>query len=231
MEQNNEVRITGSILLKRGLKADLEVMEEILDLGEPVYEIDGGKLKVGDGESPYADLPYLGADEENFNALKEKVEAFLADADVSQEAVDTLKEIQDLLNSTDTDVDKIIAKITDFETLHGNLSDSITSLNKALDDEKTRASAEEGKIRNEFAKADTDLHTTISAEIDKDVKVVSDDLDVFKTSISTSLNSEITRATKAEAQVLTDAKSYTNEVKNQILGEGIKDTFDTLVEI
>jgi hypothetical protein len=45
------------------------------------------------------------------------------------------------------------------------------------------------------------------------------------------LNAETSRATAAEAKALTDAKAYTDQVKNAILGEGISDTFDTLVEI
>ena len=49
--------------------------------------------------------------------------------------------------------------------------------------------------------------------------------------IQIQLNKEIDRATKAEAKVLTDAKAYTDNVKTALLGENIKDTFDTLVEI
>lgn len=45
------------------------------------------------------------------------------------------------------------------------------------------------------------------------------------------LEAEIARATQAEAKALTDAKAYTDDMKDALLGEGIKDTFDTLVEI
>ena len=45
------------------------------------------------------------------------------------------------------------------------------------------------------------------------------------------LEAEVSRATAAEAKALEDAKAYTDEVKTALLGEGIKDTFDTLVEI
>ena len=47
----------------------------------------------------------------------------------------------------------------------------------------------------------------------------------------TALEEEIDRATKAEAKALEDAKKYTDDMKDALLGEGIKDTFDTLVEI
>lgn len=45
------------------------------------------------------------------------------------------------------------------------------------------------------------------------------------------LEGEISRATQAEAKALEDAKKYTDDMKDALLGEGIKDTFDTLVEI
>lgn len=45
------------------------------------------------------------------------------------------------------------------------------------------------------------------------------------------LEAEVARAKAAEAQALTDAKAYTDGVKEAILGEGISETFDTLVEI
>lgn len=48
---------------------------------------------------------------------------------------------------------------------------------------------------------------------------------------SAALDAEIARATAAEAKALTDAKAYTDDMKDALLGEGIKDTFDTLVEI
>jgi hypothetical protein len=46
-----------------------------------------------------------------------------------------------------------------------------------------------------------------------------------------SLAEEKARAESAEGQVLANAKAYTDTVKANLLGDGIKDTFDTLVEI
>lgn len=45
------------------------------------------------------------------------------------------------------------------------------------------------------------------------------------------LETEVSRAKAAEAKALEDAKAYVDDVKEALLGEGIKDTFDTLVEI
>jgi hypothetical protein len=69
MKTNDEIKIFGSILFKRGLKANLDSMEDILDLGEPAYEIDTKKLKIGDGEHIYSELPYVSGTREQLEAL------------------------------------------------------------------------------------------------------------------------------------------------------------------
>ena len=56
------------IQFKRGIKAVLEakLVPEKLGIpksGEPIYETDTGKLKIGDGKKAYKDLPYLGEKE------------------------------------------------------------------------------------------------------------------------------------------------------------------------
>ena len=54
------------IQLKRGNKATLEAVlrgERKPADGEPIFEIDTGKLKFGDGQQDYIDLGYFGADD------------------------------------------------------------------------------------------------------------------------------------------------------------------------
>ena len=58
------------IQFKRGLKAALEEKLVSTDLGipavgEPIYETDTGRLKIGDGINPYIDLPYFSGSPEN----------------------------------------------------------------------------------------------------------------------------------------------------------------------
>ena len=53
-----------TIQFKRGLKASLEAKLTADGLGvplagEPIFETDTGKLKIGDGKTAYVDLPYL----------------------------------------------------------------------------------------------------------------------------------------------------------------------------
>ena len=52
----------STIQFKRGKKEALEkalVGKNILLSGEPVFEIDTNKFKIGDGKSEYKDLPYI----------------------------------------------------------------------------------------------------------------------------------------------------------------------------
>lgn len=61
-----------TIQFKRGLKESLEakLIPEILGIpliGEPIFEMDTGRLKIGDGINSYKDLPYLNGSSENEN--------------------------------------------------------------------------------------------------------------------------------------------------------------------
>ena len=51
-----------TIQLKRGKSASWSSLNLILNAGEPGFEIDTGKLKIGNGTTPWNDLPYLGED-------------------------------------------------------------------------------------------------------------------------------------------------------------------------
>ena len=50
------------IQLKRGMSASWIKQNPILAMGEPGFEKDTGKLKIGDGFSPWLDLDYVGED-------------------------------------------------------------------------------------------------------------------------------------------------------------------------
>lgn len=53
---------TYNIQLKRGKASSWSSLNIILDPGEPGFEIDTGKLKIGNGTTPWNNLPYLGED-------------------------------------------------------------------------------------------------------------------------------------------------------------------------
>jgi hypothetical protein len=48
------------IRFKRAVAADWALDDPILQEGEPGFEIDTGKLKVGDGASHWSELDYVG---------------------------------------------------------------------------------------------------------------------------------------------------------------------------
>lgn len=61
-----------TIQFKRGIKSILEAKLVATELGvpaagEPIFETDTQKLKIGDGITPYADLPYIQGEENSSN--------------------------------------------------------------------------------------------------------------------------------------------------------------------
>jgi hypothetical protein len=48
-----------TILLRRDHKWRWEKIDPVLGPGEPGYELDTGKMKVGDGDARWTDLPYF----------------------------------------------------------------------------------------------------------------------------------------------------------------------------
>ena len=49
--------------LKRGTAARLSEVNPVLAAGEPCYEYDTKKLKIGDGHTDWLSLPYIGSEE------------------------------------------------------------------------------------------------------------------------------------------------------------------------
>ena len=86
-------------------------------------------------------------------AAKEAMDAFMLAADVKEGAVDTLKEIQEYIESDGAAAEEMVAKIAAAE--------------KAVEDEQVRAEAEEAKIREEFAAADVVVKQEIDAELEE----------------------------------------------------------------
>ena len=52
--------ISTTFRLKRGLAERWQELNLVLDPGEPGFELDTYRLKIGDGETPWNDLPYVG---------------------------------------------------------------------------------------------------------------------------------------------------------------------------
>ena len=71
-----------TIQLKRGSSTAWKKLNPTLAIGEPGFEKDTGRLKIGDGISPWNDLPYQDENRpEIFNA--ESIEFFPKEGDVN----------------------------------------------------------------------------------------------------------------------------------------------------
>lgn len=139
-----EVKVNAVLLFKKGTKADLEASTSIPRDGEPIFETDTGRLKVGDGVSTYANLSYI-----------DKVQVV---SDIGPESNDNPASAA-----------------------------AVYAYGQSIKDYA------DGRFRTQ----------------------------------NSAISDALLRADEAEA----NAKAYTNKVKTDILGEGITETFDTLVEI
>lgn len=72
--------IKTTFKLRRGTADAFKTNNPLLADGEPAYELDAYKLKIGDGKTNYNDLPYIGGEaiitEEQ---LREALEAYIAE--------------------------------------------------------------------------------------------------------------------------------------------------------
>ena len=53
--------MSNPLQMKRGTKLILEASDYVPAEGEPIVELDTGKLKIGNGTAKYSALPYVGA--------------------------------------------------------------------------------------------------------------------------------------------------------------------------
>jgi hypothetical protein len=69
--------LSDLIKLKRGLSSEWSQLNPVLKLGEPGYEKDTKKLKIGDGVTLWNDLPYIGSGTVDFEDVQDEVANFL----------------------------------------------------------------------------------------------------------------------------------------------------------
>jgi hypothetical protein len=121
--------------LRRGTQEDLLAVNEIPRDGEPIIETDTLKIKIGDGKTPYNELDYVGAAE--LAVLQAQLDAFFASAEIGDAAIDTLVEIQKILNDSSIDIQNLLNKVNEFEALHQEINADIEKVEndfKAADD-------------------------------------------------------------------------------------------------
>lgn len=160
---NKQFTYLVTFALRRGLQADLLAVNEVPREGEPIIETDTLKIKIGDGTTPYDKLDYVGANE--LSILQKQLDAFFANADVSDKAIDTLLEIQKILNDSSVDIQGLLNKVNEFEALHKEIVNThntdkaalearIDEVIDACDEAFTETENDRRAIREEFAAAD-----------------------------------------------------------------------------
>ena len=218
-----QITYSVTFALRRGLQADLLAANEVPYDGEPIIETDTLKIKIGDGITPYSELNYVCANE--LEILQEQLDAFFADADISEKAIDTLLEIQKILNDSSMDIQGLLNKVNEFEALHkeivnthntdkATLEAQIDELVNACDEAFNEAEADRAEIRKEFAAADQEIALASTNAI----KALSGELaEVSATQIlnNTNVNERINRVEedyKAADEAIIDA--YTKAIED-----------------
>ena len=109
------------------------------------------EFKEGHSHDEFAKQADLEEVEGVAQAAKGAIDVFMAAADVQEGAIDTLKEIQAYIESDGAAAEEMVA--------------NIAAAQKAADDEKVRAEAEEAKIREEMAEAVAGVHGHDNKEV------------------------------------------------------------------
>lgn len=162
------------------------------------------------------------------------------------ERIDSIKQLQKNINE---ETAKRVSAINAVTLLIQNEIDRATSkennLQTQIDDLEHVVESLESEI---FSKLDPKLQelddkieriqSETLTEIDKKLDTVDKTLQeevvratTAETELAQSILEETNRATAAENDILEQSKKYTDETKDAILGDGIKETFDTLTEI
>jgi hypothetical protein len=121
---------------------------------------------------------------------------------------------------------------TDFAAADAEIIETNTNDHQTIRNEmsalSTAAADDRALIREQYANADSILQSTCEGENAK----IRAEFAAADLQLTTNLSNEIARAEAAEAKALADEKAYTDEVKTNLLGEGVlNDTYDTLTEI
>ena len=203
---STQITYPVTFALRRGLSTNLSEVNEIPHAGEPIIETDTLKIKIGDGEHAYNELEYVGVKE--LNIINERIEAFFASADISDQAIDTLVEIQKILNDSSLDIQELLTKVNEFEALHKEIVDTHNH-------DKDIADLDRKAIRDEIKESDTAIASaaaTAREEIRKDLLEL-DATHIADMVIVNSRIDELQTALTAESSRATDVE---NTLDNRI---------------
>ena len=115
--------------------------------------------------------------------------------DGAPEALDTLNELAAALRDNANVLDAVETAFNGkLATLQADVDQNEADCDAAIAAEKSRAEGQEAAIRQEFAAADTALHTTISAEIDADVAAEAALREAADTALQAAVDAKVAQA-------------------------------------
>ena len=227
MGLKESVYMSGIFKFRRGTAEELA--DVVLAIGEPAFEINTYRLKIGDGENAYKYLPYIS----DYDDLKSKVEFILNNDQLQQETIDTLVEIQTILNS-----DNNLQAIMDNINKIGNIPEGKTLISM-LEDLDIKLEQNDEDLKNELnASVETKAEQIQLNQVESRVKII-EDLDVAskvyvdgkETALASALAAQAQEAEEANQEILAEAKAYTDQVKDIILEANLTETIESLQDI
>lgn len=227
MSLKESVYMSGIFKFRRGTAEELA--DVILAIGEPAFETNTYRLKIGDGENTYKYLPYIS----DYDDLKSKVEFVLNNDQLQEETIEALLEIQTILNS-----DNNLQAIMDNINKIGNIPEGKTLISM-LEDLDIKLEQNDENLKNELnTSIETKAEQIQLNQIESRVKTI-EDLDVAskvyvdgkETAFETALAAQAQEAEEANQEILAEAKAYTDQVKDIILEANLTETIESLQDI
>lgn len=217
---SNQITYPVTLTLRRGLSTNLSEVNETPHEGEPIIETDTLKIKIGDGKRPYNELEYVGAKE--LNVLNERIETFFKNAEFGEAAIDTLIEIQKILNDSSVDIGELLNKVVEFESLHNDLNTKLDNANldrAAIRDdfaaEDQRWSSSAASAREEIWNYVKSIENKINALPANELEVVKVDLAAHKEEATTNfanINGKLDNATSDRAAIRVEFADADSEI-------------------
>ena len=227
MSLKESVYMSGIFKFRRGTAEELA--DVILAIGEPAFEINTYRLKIGDGENAYKYLPYIS----DYDDLKSKVEFILNNDQLQKETIDALVEIQTILNS-----DNNLQAIMDNINKIGNIPEGKTLISM-LEDLDIKLEQNDKDLKNELnTSIETKAEQIQLNQVENRVKTI-EDLDVAskiyvdgkETALVSALAAQAQEAEEANQEILAEAKAYTDQIKDIILEANLTETIESLQDI
>lgn len=204
----------ATIQFKRGSTANLQNI--IPAAGEPVWDKELQKLKVGDGSTVYSELPYVGNDVDNASTqLNSNSDISLFNFDLAENGMSPVKK-DGVLKWT------VLATQNDVETIVADLNETIVGIQQELIEHDNRLDEIESELE--------DIHPEdIQAALDR-IDTFDGQLDLIEDTLSDLQNNvdEISDVADEAKELAQEAKDTADEAKET--ADEAKETADAAKE-